>query len=389
MRKRNAFGLAVAVAIGGTAFWRFQDGPRAAQAQGEPASVPVTTAAAQIQDMPVFLTGLGTVQAMNTVEIKAQVNGILTALPQREGQEVHQGDIVAEIDPRPYQATLDQVTAQRDEDTALLHSAQLDLTRYQSLAKQHFAPAQQVDDQRATVEKDIAAVALDHAAIENARINLEYCTIRAPMNGRISLYQLYVGNLVEVATQTGILSITQDKPIAMVFTLPEAELARVRSAQAKGPVKIEVSEGNNPAVIATGTLLTPNNTIDTTTGTISLRAAFDNQDSRLWPGEFVNARVLVDTLHHAVTIPLPAVQHGPDGLFVYATRPDGTVAQISIKIGYQDQGRAVVTKGLSGTETVVVAGQSRLAPGVRVLATDVSKAPVLPTDFATGSDSPT
>jgi multidrug efflux system membrane fusion protein len=159
------------------------------------------------------------VQALNTVYIKAQVNGTLIALPQREGQEVHQGDIVAEIDPRPFQAALDQATAQREEDAALLHSAQLDLTRFQNLAKQNFAPVQQVDDRRATVEEQSAAVALDTAVMENAKINLDYCTIRAPMDGRVSLYQLYVGNVIEVATQTGILSITQDKPIAMVFTL--------------------------------------------------------------------------------------------------------------------------------------------------------------------------
>jgi multidrug efflux system membrane fusion protein len=391
MRIRSIGMLGVAAAIGGFAGWHFLNDPGSAQAQSPaPADqVPVTTAAAHVEDVPVFLTGLGTVQALNTVEIKAQVNGTLIALPQREGQEVHQGDIVAEIDPRPFQAALDQATAQREEDAALLRSAQLDLTRFQNLAKQNFAPVQQVDDQRATVEKQIAAVALDTAAIETAKINLDYCTIRAPMDGRVSLYQLYVGNVIEVATQTGILSITQDRPIAMVFTLPESDLDRVRAAQAKGPVEIQVSEGNSPAIIATGTLLTPNNTIDTTTGTISLRATFGNQDNRLWPGEFVNARVLVNTLHNAVTVPILAVQHGPDGLFVYAAKPNGTVDQVNIKIGYQDNGKAVVTKGLAGNETVVVAGQSRLAPGVHVLATDVSKAPAPASDFATGSDSPT
>jgi multidrug efflux system membrane fusion protein len=387
--KRNLGILVVAATIGGFAGWRFIDDPGEAHAQNPPPveQVPVTTAAAHVQDMPVFLTGLGTVQALNVVEIKAQANGTLIALPAREGQEVHQGDIVAEIDPRPYKAALDQAVAQRDEDSALLRSAQLDLARFQNLAKQNFAPIQQVDDQRATVEKQIAAVALDSAAIETAQINLGYCVIQAPMDGRVSLYQLNVGNLVEVATQTGIISITQDRPIAMVFTLPEADLARVQAARAKGPVKVEVSEGQSPAVVATGTLLTPNNTIDTTTGTISLKAVFDNTDDRLWPGEFVNARVLVDTLHNAVTIPLLAVEHGPDGLFVYTTKPDGTVAQASVQVGYEDDGKAVVTKGLSGNETVVVAGQSRLAPGVRVQATDASKA--ASQTAPPGSDSPT
>jgi membrane fusion protein, multidrug efflux system len=382
--------LALTLVAGVFAGWRILDDPGEAQAQGSPPveQVPVTTAAARVQDMPVFLTGLGTVQALNVVEIKAQVNGTLIALPAREGQEVHKDDIVAEIDPRPYKAALDQAIAQRDEDTALLRSAQLDLTRFQNLAKESFAPIQQVDDQRATVDKQIAAVALDTAMIETAQINLGYCIIRAPMDGRVSLYQLNVGNLVEVATQTGIISITQDKPIAMVFTLPEADLARVQMARAKGPVSVEVSEGQSPAVVASGTLLTPNNTIDTSTGTISLKAVFDNNDNRLWPGEFVNARVRVDTLRNAVTVPVLAVEHGPDGLFVYTTKPDGTVAQTSVQVGYEDNGQAVVTKGLSGNETVVVAGQSRLAPGVRVRATDVSKATQPPPTDA-GGESPT
>jgi multidrug efflux system membrane fusion protein len=376
MLKRNLGLLVLAVGVGGFAGWRFTDVPEEAHAQGSPPiqQVPVTTIRAQIRDVPVFLNGLGTVQALNVVEIKAQVNGTLIALPAREGQEVHKDDIVAEIDPRPYKAVLDQALAQRDEDTALLRSAQLDLTRFQSLARQSFAPVQQVDDQRATVDKQIAAVALDNALVETAQINLGYCVIRAPMDGRVSLYQLNVGNLVEVATQTGIISITQDKPIAMVFTLPEADLARIQAARAKGPVSVQVSEGQSPAVVATGTLLTPNNTIDTTTGTISLKAVFDNNDDRLWPGEFVNARVLVDTLHNAVTVPVLAVEHGPDGLFVYTTKPDGTVGQASVQVGYEDDGQAVATKGLSGNETVIVSGQSRVAPGVHVQATDASNA---------------
>ena len=336
--------------------------------------MPVKVAAAHVQDIPVYLDGLGTVQALNVVEVKAQVTGTLIALPAAEGQEVQKGDIVAEIDPRPYKAALDQVMAQRDEDTAVLRSARLNLTRYQNLAKQHFAPTQQVDDQQATVDKQVAAVAFDNAAIETARINLGYCVIRAPMDGRVGFYHLNVGNLVTVASQTGILSITQDKPIAMVFTVPEAELARVMAARARGAVPVEVSEGHNSAIVASGRLLTPNNTIDTATGTISLKAVFDNTDDRLWPGEFVNARILVDTLHSAVTVPTLAVQHGPEGLFVFKMKPDNTVAQSGVEVGYQENGLSVVTKGVLATDTVVVSGQSRLAPGMRVRASEAPKA---------------
>jgi multidrug efflux system membrane fusion protein len=330
--------------------------------------VPVTAAAAQVQDVPVFLDGLGTVQAFNVVEIKAQVNGTLVALPAHEGQEVHKGDIVAEIDPRPYKASLDQAMAQKAEDAAQLQSAQLDLKRYQDLAKHQFAPVQQVDDQQATVNKGAAVIEADDAMIETAQINLGYCVIRAPFDGRVSLYQTDIGNIINTATQTGIVSITQDKPISVVFTLPEADLDRVQTARTKGVVPVAVFAADDARKLATGTLLTPNNTIDTSSGTISLKATFDNNGDRLWPGQFVNTRVQVETLHKAVTIPGVAVQHGPDGLFVYVVKPDHTVAQATVREGYQDNGLAVITKGLSGNETVVVTGQSRLSPGTRVQA---------------------
>jgi multidrug efflux system membrane fusion protein len=384
MMPRRPIGVLIAILVaGGVAGWRITQGVTAAHAADpapEPPLVPVTTAAAQVGDVPVLLDGLGTVQAFNVVQIKAQVSGTLVALPAREGQEVHKGDIVAEIDPRPYQAALDQANAKQQEDAATLQSAQLDLRRYQSLARSSFAPIQQVDDQQATVSKTQAAIAADNAAIETAKINLGYCVIRAPFDGRVSLYQVDVGNLIEPGSQTGIISITQDKPIAVVFTLPEADLARIQDARQQGPVPVLVSDGSNTDTNeskpkATGTLLTPNNTIDTTTGTISLKAQFANDDDHLWPGEFVNARVQVTVLHHAVTIPLPAVEHGPNGLFVYMVKPDQTIAQAMIQVGYEDNGRAVVTKGLSGNETVVVTGQSRLAPGTKVKATAVANAP--------------
>ena len=339
-----------------------------------PVTVPVTTAASRIQDMPVYLNGLGTVQPPNVVEIKAQVSGTLIALPVPEGAEVQQGATVAEIDPRPYIAALDQALAQRDEDTALLKSAQLDLKRYQNLAKTNFAPVQQVEDQQGTVDKQIGAIGVDNAMIETARINLGYCVIKAPFAGRVSFYQLNVGNLVQAASQTGIISITQVKPIQVVFTLPEADLARAQQARANGSVSVTVFDGSSNKQLATGTLTTPNNTIDPATGTIALKATFANQDGHLWPGQFVNTRVQVGLLRNAVTVPTLAIQHGPDGTFVYTVKPDGSVAQTSVGVGDQVAQRTVVTEGLAGQQTVVVSGQSRLAPGVHVHATDVSNA---------------
>lgn len=367
MRKVCLLGLPVALLVVGFVTWLGSARDRVLAAGPAPSeAVPVSTAPAKAADVPVYLRGLGTVQAFNTVEIKAQVSGRLVALPVKEGQEVKPGDIVALIDQRPYKAALDQAVAQRAEDVAQLQSAQLDLRRYQDLAKKGFAPTQQVDDQQAMVNKLTAAIEADTAAIETARINLDYCVIRAPISGRISLYQTDVGNLIEVSTQTGIVSITQDKPIAVVFTLPEADLPRVRDAMAKGSVPVLAFTSDDKTKLSEGTLLTPNNTIDTATGTIQLKAEFANENDHLWPGQFVNARLLVETLHNVVTVPLVAVQHGPDGLYVYAVGPDDTVQVQPVKVSYQDQSTAVVASGLKAGENVVVAGQSRLSSGTRV-----------------------
>ncbi len=348
-----------------------------------PQAIPVQTGTAQRQDVPVYLDGLGTVTAFNVVDVKAQASGNLVALPIQEGQEVHKGDTVAEIDPRPYQAALDQAMAQRDEDVAQVQSAQADLERYRALAKRSFAPVQQVDDQQATVNKENAAIAADNAAIETARINLGYCVIKSPIDGRVSLYKVDVGNLVQAANPTSIITITQDKPISVVFTLPENQLSDVEEAMAKGPPQVLVQDSDGAKVLATGVLMTPENTINTNSGTISLKAKFDNQNSHLWPGQFVNTRIAVKTLPNAVTVPTLAIQHGPDALFVYVVKPDQTVAAVNVEAGYQDGGRTVVTKGLSGNETIVLSGQSRLAPGVKVKATDT---PPVDAAGATGSD---
>jgi membrane fusion protein, multidrug efflux system len=335
-----------------------------------PSPVPITSAPVRIKDVPIFLDGLGTVQAFNSVEIKAQVTGLLIDLPAREGQEVNKGDVVARIDPAPFKASLDAAVAQRSEDEAELQSAQLDLRRFQALAARSYAPVQQVDDQQATVSKEVASIAADEANIEKAQIDLGYCVIRAPFAGRVSLYKLDVGNLVQADSSTGIISITQDQPIAVVLTLPEDELLQVQNARAKGPVVVEAYDSQGQTLLARGTLLTPNNAIDTTTGTISLKAEFSNTDEHLWPGQFVNTRVQIDTLRKAVTIPSLSVQHGPDGLFVYLVKPDQTVAQTAIDVGYVDSGLSVVTKGLSDDGVVVLIGQSRLAPGVHIKVTN-------------------
>lgn len=370
------YGLSAFLLAGvGGAVWLGLPGAHAADTPPPPQDIPVDVVKVAQQNVPVRLAGLGTVQAFSTLQVKAQVSGTLIALPVPEGQEVHKGDVVAEIDPRPYQAALDQANAQRQEDQAQLQSAALDLTRYQNLAARQFAAQQQVDDQLATVNKLKASIAADTAAIETAQINLGYCTIKAPINGRISLYAVDAGNIIQAASQTtGILTITQDKPIAVVFTLPEAQLLQVQQAQGQGTPAVQAVAQDGHTVLASGTLMTPNNAIDTTTGTISLKAKFDNSDDKLWPGEFVNARIQVQVLQNALTVPLTAVQHGPDGMYVYVVKPDQTVAEAKVQAGYQTDQFAIITSGVAKDETVVVSGQSRLAPGTHVKANTVASA---------------
>jgi multidrug efflux system membrane fusion protein len=363
---RRIIGAGVVATVLAVGAWQLGLPRQAAGAPVAPA-IPVTAQPAKVQDLPEILRGLGTVQALNVVEIKAQATGILTELPIKEGQRVKKGDIIARIDPRPYQAALDQALAQRAEDTAQLKSAQLDLTRFTALMKREFAPVQQVDDQQATVDKFIAAVQADNAAIETAQINLGYCVIRSPIDGRVSLYQTDAGNLIQAGAQTtGIVSVTQDQPITVVFTLPEADLPRIQDAMDKGTLPVAAYTNDDRTLLGNGTLMTPNNTIDTTTGTIQFKATYPNEADRLWPGEFVAAHLQLAVLHNAVTVPLTSVQHGPDNLFVFVVKPDQTVAQQVVSVGYQDDKTAVVTKGLSGGETVVMTGQALLVPGARV-----------------------
>lgn len=340
---------------------------RAGRQDHQPPPVPVAVAPVKQEDVPVYLLGLGTVQAFNAVEVKAQVNGVLTEVPVREGDEVKKGTVLAVVDPRPYKATLDQAIAKRQQDQAQLENAQLDLRRYLALATKDFASRQQVDTQQASVNGLQAAIAGDAAAVETAQLNLSFCYITAPIDGRVSLRQVDPGNLITAGSQaTGIVSITQDHPISVVFTLPEEDLPRVLAAMHgdKLPVFADTSDGQ--AQLAQGTLLTPNNAVDVATGTVQFKATFDNPDDKLWPGQFVNARLQVDTIRGALTVPHLAIQHGQSGLTVFVMKPDSTVEQQTVTVSYDDGKRAVVTKGVSAGQTVVVAGQSRLGNGTRV-----------------------
>ncbi|HUB13071.1 MAG TPA: efflux RND transporter periplasmic adaptor subunit [Acetobacteraceae bacterium] len=330
-------------------------------------AVPVVVTRSTRQDVPVWLQGLGTVQALNTVLVRARVDGTLEKFPVTEGQLVKQGDLLAVIDPRPYKAALDQAVAKQAQDAAQLANAQLDLHRYAMLAKKDFASRQQVDTQTAMVNQFTAALKGDDAAIESAQLNLSFCYITAPFDGRIGLRQVDPGNLVHATDVGGIVTITEVHPISVVFTLPQGDLPPILDAMAKRKLEVAAWSSGDREKLSTGTLLTPDNAIDTTTGTIKLKATFPNLDNKLWPGQFVDAQLLLQTEENAVAVPAPAVQHGPSGLYVYVVKPDSTVQRQAIVA--EDRGPVMtVTKGLDAGETIVLDGQSRLENGIHVMA---------------------
>jgi len=344
--------------------------PGAQQAPPPTASpaVPVSTAKSERQDVPVWLRGLGSVQALNTVMVRTRVDGTLDKFPVTEGQLVKQGTLLAVIDPRPYQAALDQAIAKKAQDDAQLANARLDLQRYTSLAKQDFASRQQVDTQVAMVNQFVAALKGDDAAIEAAQLNFSFCYITAPFDGRVGLRLVDPGNLVHATDPGGIVTLTEVRPISVVFTLPQADLPAIVDAMANRQLEVAAWSSDDQSPLARGTLLTPDNAIDPTTGTIRLKATFPNQDDKLWPGQFVEARLLLRTEPQVVTVPAQAVQHGPTGLYVYVVKPDSTVQRQPIEA--EDRGPVmVVTKGLDAGQQIVLDGQSRLENGTRVTAT--------------------
>ena len=332
--------------------------------------MPVTTARAKRMDFPVYLRGLGQVQASASVLVRSRVDGSLLQVAVAEGQTVKQGDLIAVIDPRPFKAALDQAEAKRAQDQALLANAKLDQARYASLAQKDYASRQQVDTQQAIVNQYTAAIVGDDATVEVAKLNLGFAYITAPNSGRVGLRLIDPGNMIRASDGAGILSINQVQPIAAVFTLPQDALPRINAAMATATLTVLAYASNDKTLLAQGTLLTPDNSIDPATGTIKLKATFPNADNALWPGQFINLRLLVETLVNVVTVPTQAIQHGPSGLYVYAVKPDGTVARLPVEVSNDDAGLAVVAKGLDADAVVVIDGQSRLQAGMRVAATE-------------------
>jgi multidrug efflux system membrane fusion protein len=364
-------GVLLLLAIGWTWLSR-----KPAQALG-PASahnaVAVDTAVTARRDVPLYLEGLGNVQAFYTAKITARVDGELQRIGFVEGQLVKKGDLLAQIDPRPMQAALDQATGMQAKDVAQLESARRDLARYQVLAPQNLTSKQVLDSQQALVAQLQAQLQVDQAAIDNARTQLAYASITAPFSGRTGIRLVDPGNIVHASDTTGIVVVTQIQPIAVVFTLPEDVLPQVNQALAAGSVAVAALSRDDRTALDNGTLTLVDNEIDPATGTVRLKATFANARNALWPGQFVNVRVLLQQRHDVVTLPTTAVERGPEGLFAYVVRADSTVEARPIKTAEDSDGVTVVTDGLQSGERVVTSNQYRLQPGasVRTLATAV------------------
>lgn len=335
------------------------------------APVPVDVAPVTARDLPVYLSGLGTVQAFNTVTVRPQVSGQLLRVLFNEGDEVEKGQLLAEIDPRTFQAALDQANAKLAQDMAQLRSAQTDLRRFQDLAPQGYVSGQQLDQQQQLVAQYQAAVAADRAVIQSDAVQLSYTRITAPIAGRLGMRLVDAGNIVSASDAGGIVVVTQLKPISVVFTLPEQNLEAVLAASRQAGVtqlQVQALDRANNTVLATGTLSAVDNQINTATGTVELKARFANADERLWPGQFVNIRLRTRTLTQVPTVPELAVQQGPSGAYVYRVKADDTVEMQAIETGITQGGFTQITHGLSLGDPIVVDGQYRLKPGVRVKA---------------------
>ncbi|MET4085358.1 efflux RND transporter periplasmic adaptor subunit [Bradyrhizobium sp. S3.5.5] len=329
--------------------------------------VPVLAATPRIQDVPVYLDGVGAIRALNTVTVRSQVDGKLIAVKFTEGQDVKKGDVLGEIDPALYQATYDQAVAKKAQDEAQLANQRIDLTRYEQLAASNAGSKQQADTQRALVAQTEALVKADQAAIDNAAATLSYTKIVAPLSGRAGLRQVDQGNIIHAADATGLLVITQLQPIAVWFSLPQQQIMRVNAAASKGTLAVDVFGNDGITVIDTGKLTGIDNQVDQTTGTLKLKAEFPNANYQLWPGQFVNVRLKVETLMQALVVPTSAVQRGPIGTFSYVIGEDNVVSAKPVTVTQQNEHDAVIASGLSPTDKVVTTGFANLSDGSKVV----------------------
>ncbi len=371
----TTLGVLVALAL----IWSHsRHGAQAADTRSTAGAVPVDAVMVERRDVPGYLEGLGTVQAFYTVKVTARVDGQLETVAFTEGETLKKGQLLAQIDPRPFKAALDLALAQRAKDEAILSNAQRDMDRYLLLAPQDLASKQTVDTQRATLAQAQAQLKGDDATIENARTQLSYTTITAPINGRTGIRQVDPGNIVHATDTAGIVVMTQIQPISVMFTLPEDEVPKMTEALSNGPTTVVALAREDGTVLDSGTVALLDNQIDQTTGTIRVKATFPNTRQRLWPGEFVSARVLVNVHKQALTIPPAALQRGPDGMFAYVIDANSTVSVRPLKVTLLDENTVIVDAGLKPDERVATSNVYRLEPGTRVRINGAAQGPARP-----------
>jgi multidrug efflux system membrane fusion protein len=339
------------------------NGPRGPRAEPP---VPVLAVAVRAEDVPVSIDAVGTVQPLNTVIVRSQVDGRLLELGFADGQMVKKGDLLARIEARTYQAQYDQALAKKAQDEAQLANAKIDLERYSRLAETNFGSRQQADTQKAIVAQLQALTQIDQAAIDNARTILDYATILAPIDGRTGLRAIDVGNIIRASDSAGLVSITQMQPIGALFNLPQQQLRALNLAMARGSVRAQALEADNLSVIEDGRIEVFDNQVDATTGTIKVKASFKNEAAALWPGQFVNIRLYVDVLKGVKVVPTSAVQRGPNGPFVYVVREDATVKKTDVVVGRQDEALSVIESGVELAQKVVMTGFARISDGAKV-----------------------
>jgi multidrug efflux system membrane fusion protein len=343
--------------------------------QGKPPPVAVSVAKAQVQDLPVIISGLGQAQAWQSVLINTQVNGRLMYVA-GEGVDVKAGDVLAQIDCAPYQATLLQAQGALHRDQALLQGARVDLARFQTLAAQDSIARQQLDDQAALVKQDEGTVQLDQGQVASAQVNVRYCRITSPVNGRVGVRLIDVGNIVSTGVTTGILSVNQTAPIAVIFSVPQGDFARLSQASSgfTVPLFTQAFSQETGQPLGTGELVVADNHVDSTTGTVQLKARFSNDDRALWPGQFITVKMTLQTLHNVVVVPAAAVTQGPNGPYVYVVGKDGKVAMHPVVVATTQGDMAVIQSGVQAGDTVVTDGQMSLKPGLSVAVHPVAPA---------------
>jgi multidrug efflux system membrane fusion protein len=361
--------LAVVLAAGGLYFAHNQALEKAsAETPAAPPPAPIVAGTVAQHDVPIYLTGVGTVIAYNTDVVRAQIQGQIISINFTEGQTVHAGDMLAQIDPRPYQALIDQYTGNLERDQAQFKNAQANLTRYTTLGQKGWATPQLLETQQAQVGELQAAIKADQALIDAAKVQLSYTRLTSPIDGVAGIRQIDVGNIISPSNTNGLVVVTQLHPISLIFTLPETNLPQIQQQQqnTKTPLAVLAYNQDNTIQLDQGVLGLVNNEILQTTGSIQLKANFDNKANRLWPGELVNARLLVETRHNGLTVPASVVQQGSKGPYAYVVNPDNTVAIRSIKVAQIADGQALIDSGLQANEQVVVDGQYKLQPGTHV-----------------------